>query len=118
MKKLIPLVVALFLLACESGPKYKLLKYEEYDIPAKSQIETRILLMDSLTKKNVTHLLQTSWNNDSAKTFKYHPKPTHIFIYVYKDSIDYKNGGGDWIGMMSRVSGKDYGIQLKEEYLK
>ena len=115
MKKLLPILICLFIASCESGPKYEILKYDEYDTPAKSQTETRLLLTDSLTKKNVTDLLNSFFTTDTNKTFKYHTKPSHVFIYVYKDSLDYKRDGSSWIGMMSRVGGVDNGIELKED---
>ena len=120
MKKLLTITaLTLAILSCEEPrPKYKILEHDIYEIPIKSQISTRILLTDSVTKNNVLYLLNSFYGLDSVKTMKYHDTPTHIFIYVYKDSLDLKNGGENWIGMKSRINGKDYGIELKEEYFK
>lgn len=120
MKKLLTFIASIFAAtSCtEPGPKYEVLEYNIYDVPAKSQITERILLKDSVTKDNVNQLLNSFWSLDSAKSMKYHDRPTHIFIYLYKDSLDFENGGENWIGMKSRINGKDYGIELKEEYFK
>jgi hypothetical protein len=109
-------IIALFSMLASCGkpytPAHEVVENEKYDVPAKSQISRKLVLKDSITRENVQKLLDKDFEWSAGMSMKHHDKPTHIFIYVYAPGADWK--GADWLGMVSRVDGKDEGIKLAE----
>lgn len=95
-------------------PKHDIVENQKYDAPAKSQILLRIVLKDSVTKQNVERLLQKHFEWSMQTDMKHHNPPSHIFIYVYNDSTDWKRNGLAWVGMQKRVAGVNEAAQFSE----
>jgi hypothetical protein len=97
-------------------PAHEVVENTQYDAPAKSQISRKLLLKDSITRDNVWKLLDKEYEWAKGMSMKEHDKPTHIYIYVYAPDADWKGAdGANWLGMASRVDGKDEGIKLSQE---
>jgi hypothetical protein len=111
MKKIL---ILLLLAGCNNFPKYEATR-ERYDAPVKSQIITKIVLQDVITKENVTKVLNKNFEWDSETSMKFHDKPTHIFVYVYADTTNYKLHGDKWLGMISMINNQKSGIALCEQ---
>ena len=107
MKKLLfaALLAGLFC-CCESkdGLKYTILEKNIYDIPLKSQILLRIELTDSVyTKAQVIAFCERLAEVASSTEMKYHPVPTHVWIYIYKSKADCQKDGSSWIAMYGKA---------------
>ena len=58
------------------------------------------------TQEQVKKLIHSLVEQQSSRAMKYHSKPTHVFIYVYKTAADYKKNSGNWL-MMYEKAGND-----------
>jgi hypothetical protein len=111
MKSLIGILI--LVAACSMpGVNYKVAEYEKYDVPAKSQISMRIVLNDSVTRANVSHVLMNEFKYSLDKSMTYHNPPSHIFIYVYDSSTNVKDQSDEWVGMISRVANENKGMVI------
>jgi hypothetical protein len=64
-------------------PKYEVVDRQVYDAPIKTQIALDLLVVgDDLTSGALRNLLVKVFHeSDNERGFKYHPTPTHVFIY-------------------------------------
>ena len=113
MKKIMfaALLVGLFC-CCESKNelKYNVIENELYDIPLKSQILIRLELTDSIyTKAQLVDFCESWVRVASAKEMKFHPTPTHIWIYIYKSKADCMKDGSSWIAMYGKAGSDQAG---------
>jgi len=113
--KLLLLLLSIGLFSCQSEKPYSfdILEEKVYDIPFKTQYHERLVLNKPITKEGLNQLLQDEFKYAMQKEYKHHPEPTHIFIYVYKEKGDFEKDGSSWVGMISRVNGKDEGPQIR-----
>ena len=113
MKALI-VILAIALLACGHKPEYIEVGNTIYDIPIKSQVSICLVLKDSIMKKNVTDILNKEFRWAMDRSMKYNNPPSHIFIYLYADTVDWQKRGAAWLGMKKRVMNVDSPIDLSE----
>jgi hypothetical protein len=93
---------------------YVVIENETYDIPAKSQVSFRAYLTDSSYTKEQLQQLTDSIATECKSTYvKWHDKPTHVFVYIYKAENDYKENGASWISMYELNRGEDFGTTIK-----
>jgi len=112
-KYIICIAFFLCMIACtnyKDVPEYDIIENKKYDAPVKSQITLRVSLKDSTTTneqiKTLTELLA---NSSMQIKMNKHPKPTHVFIYVYKTKASYEANSGDWLSMYSKIGTDDTG---------
>lgn len=115
MKSLIFLTLLTLITSCmsiEDELRYKVLKYDVYDIPAKSQIDMRVSLKDSLLNKTgLDSILRQCIDICNAGKMQYNPKATHIFVYIYRTEADFNTNGSNWIAAYMKS-----GVDDKGEY--
>lgn len=85
---------------------------ELYDAPVKTQVMRRITLEEPADQKQMAQLIRKEVAAIDGKSYKYHPKPTHIYIYVYPPGTIMETGY-EWSAMFSRVNGIDEPIKYK-----
>lgn len=107
MKKLMFIALLIGLLCCCSNKddlNYAIIENTHYDIPLKSQILMRIELTDSVYTKAQIIKFCESWVRVASSTeMKYHPTPTHIWVYIYKSKEDFLKDGTSWIAMYGKA---------------
>lgn len=85
-------------------PKYEVFDRKVYDTPIKTQVQIDLLVTENLTPKALRNLLAKVFlETDKQRGFKYHPTPTHVFIYAYPDKERAESGSGGWAAMLSKV---------------
>ncbi len=86
-------------------PTYRVLKNDVYDAPIKTQVSLDLLITGKISEESVRDLLLKIFTNTAnQRNFKYHSKPTHIFIYAYSDIERARSSGiGQWVGMLSKA---------------
>lgn len=113
MKNMI-IICLLLLGSCAKKAKYIEVENKVYDIPVKSQIVIRLVLKDSITRQNISEILEKEFRWEKDRSMKYNNPATHIFIYLYADSTDWKKNGGAWLGMKSRIANEDNPVQFSD----
>lgn len=107
------LLIALFglLWACTTSniPANEIIENSISDTPAKSQVLIRLELTGTYTPAQVKELCEMMVRISSDKTMKYHPKPTHIWVYIYKSKADFEKDGGSWIAMYGKAGSDEPG---------
>lgn len=101
------LLVALFglLFACTTSniPATEIIENSVSDTPAKSQVLMRLELTGPYTPAQVKELCEMMVRISSDKSMKCHPKPTHVWVYIYKSKADFMKDGGSWIAMYGKA---------------
>jgi len=99
------LLVGLFCCCSSSNiPNNEVIENTVYDAPVKSQVLIRLEITDSVyTKAQVKELCEMMVSISSEKEMKFHPTPTHIWIYIYKSKADCLKDGTSWIAMYGKA---------------
>ena len=80
--------------------------YDEkiYDAPIKTQIEQKIVVHGVPSSGGLRReILRRFSSAKSRRGFKYHDRPTNIYIYVFGSEEQAAAGQGLWIGMIAMV---------------
>lgn len=117
MKTTLLLLLTCFAFSCtkyKNVPEYDIIENKQYDAPVKSQISLRVALQDSTaTDEQIKELITLLANSSMQVSMKKHPKPTHVFVYVYRSKYAYEAFEGNWIAMYQKIGADDSG---KYEY--
>ena len=106
------LMVCLFYGCTTSNiPENEIIENTVSDAPVKSQVTIRFELTGTYTAAQVKELCEMMVRISSEKEMKYHPKPTHIWVYIYKSKADFLKDGSSWIAMYGKA-----GEDAKGEY--
>jgi hypothetical protein len=95
------LLFVFLLISCSDGhvPTIKIVEYKTYDTPAKSQLSIRVILPDA-SESEVRSVMKDIFDKALSTRLKYHPQPTHIFLYAYRDSASIKSA--NWIAKQEK----------------
>jgi hypothetical protein len=104
-KHLFAALVIGLLCCCSKGslPEYEVIDNNVYDVPAKSQVALQIELKGVYTAAQVKELCEMMVSISSERKMKYHPVPTHIWVYIYKSKADCKRDGSSWVAMYGKA---------------
>ena len=87
---------------------YEILTDSFYDTPIKTQVYLKILITEDITESSVRNILTELFTKvDQLRGFRYHTKPTHVFIYAYPDKERAKPETAAWVGMLSKYGGDE-----------
>ena len=107
---LVALFIGLFCCCTTSNiPDNEVIENSVYDAPVKSQVLIRLELTGTYTAAQVKELCEMMVRISSDKPMKYHPKPTHIWVYIYKSKADFLKDGSSWIAMYGKAGDEDEG---------
>jgi hypothetical protein len=100
---LVALFVGLFC-CCSSSNRldFNVIENTVYDAPVKSQVVLRLELKSAYTVAQLKELCESMVRISSEKEMKYHPLPTHVWIYIYKSKADFLKDGSSWIAMYQK----------------
>ena len=74
-------------------PSYQIVEKKKYDAPVKAQYVLRVVVSGNVTKQSLKNLLNKLY--DSVKddhSFKYHKRPTNIYIFIYATKKQFEKG--------------------------
>lgn len=91
---------------------FKKVEEKVYDVPAKTQYSLRATMDSTATKEDIEIMLKAAYSNAMETKYKYRNPPSHVFIYIYSDTI--KDFQANWKAMYSRIDNKDYGIEFAQ----
>lgn len=99
-------------------PEYTVLDEDIYDAPIKTQVTLKLLVSGKITKQGLTNLLEEIYSKTRVRSgFKYHSRPTLVFIYAYT-SKEYAQSGSQWIAMLKGTDeGKEPEISTNKAQL-
>jgi hypothetical protein len=88
----------------ETGaPTYTLVDETIDDTPGKTQIEQHIVVSGTPTAAQLEAEILKRYRAAAARRgFRYHDRPTNIYIYVYGTEEQARAGQGLWIGMIAK----------------
>lgn len=112
MRKYILIIALLGLLfGCTTSniPSNEVIENSVLDTPAKSQVLIRLELTDTYTPAQVKELCEMMVRISSDKPMQYHPKPTHVWVYIYKSKSDFEKDGASWIAMYGKPGDDEKG---------
>lgn len=112
---IVGIIVVIVFLNEPSQPliRYSFIENKVTDIPSKSQVLKRIVLIDSsFTSDDINSILQYEYKKSMDISMKFHNPPSHIFIYIYKTQEILLKDGNDWIGKFSRIMDKNENIMV------
>jgi len=100
-------------------PKYTVLDEDIYDAPIKAQVAIDLLVSKDISKEGLTALLKHLYEKNRQRGgFKYHKKPTNIYIYAYPSREHADSGSGQWVGMLAKsYDDPKPKITVNEEFL-
>jgi hypothetical protein len=87
-------------------PNFKVINEDVHDVPLKTQVEQRIFVKDHIKPNNLNALLKEQYKKiENRRGFKYHNKPTSVYIYLF-DSRDAAKAKGrtDWVAALMKSS--------------
>lgn len=98
---LFPLIISLLYAQSKALPNYKIVNEVVYDAPIKTQVEQHILVSGEINEDNLKRLLHKQFKSIMGRNnFKYHPKPTSVYIYTYDSKEKAETEQGLWIAML------------------
>lgn len=89
----------------DHGPEYYILKKDYIDTPSKAQVDMRVLFPHKVTEKRIRGLLNNIYSAVKDRGFKYHDKPTHVFIDIY--TSDQKFESEERIAWLQKLGSDD-----------
>jgi hypothetical protein len=93
--------------------QYKIVEYEVYDVPLKSQVSLHAVLVDStLTEQRIKEITESFIDRCEREEMQYHGgKPTDVYVYLHKSDEEYESG--IWLNSIAtyqRTSGDPKGV--------
>lgn len=89
--------------ASQSAADYRVHAEEVSDTKLKTQVAQHVVAPGPVNEAELRQALARLYMAASERTFQAHPKPTHVFIWVYPTVSDAEARKGDWIGMISKT---------------
>lgn len=81
---------------------YVILAEDIYDAPIKTQVTLKLLVSGTITRASLDQVLRSLHDQVAARRgFRYHPNPTHIFIYAFTSRE--RASSGQWIAMLAKT---------------
>uniref|UniRef100_A0A7C6EBK2 Uncharacterized protein n=1 Tax=candidate division WOR-3 bacterium TaxID=2052148 RepID=A0A7C6EBK2_UNCW3 len=103
-------------------PDYEILKWDAFDAPIKTEVDLWILIKGEFTNWEIKELLKLLYRkiklsngtyaaglpkdlseSGESMTFRWHTRPTNIYIYAYTSLVKYYKGGENWKAMLDWV---------------